>query len=417
VTFYEFINYDGLLKNQKRLGHGTEKQEVITFPPSVPRLFTTPTIMDQKKNSKDPISASNSMNNAELLMRAGKIGPHGESRPVFVVDDTFFRSRTPKSTHWSIAWSDLMMTMFILFLTLFVYQLAHREFLSEKSPEVVAGTTMVVQEPATTPLPFHPISPVISQKKANQLKKLKPEVKKRNEDEIDAMFEGTDKPVVSPSQPAIKNSEVPAKSEMNKPKSDRTPESIAQEKSKATAKQASPLQKEITPAVIPVPDTIITRMYDLSKVTLISEKLEKFASVELIPDKTMRIVLTGDLLFPSGKAELTNQAKESLLKLMPVFNQTPYMINVIGHTDSIPMHSEKFASNWELSTARAGSVARFLIEEGHIPATQFVVTGYSYFRPVKPNTTAANRKANRRVEIILSKEPPPAQSANKSNIQ
>jgi chemotaxis protein MotB len=81
------------------------------------------------------------------------------------------------------------------------------------------------------------------------------------------------------------------------------------------------------------------------------------------------------------------------------------------------MHSEKFSSNWELSTARAGRVARFLIEEGHIPATQFVVTGYSYFRPVKPNTTAANRKANRRVEIILSKEPPLAQTADKNNIQ
>lgn len=149
-------------------------------------------------------------------------------------------------------------------------------------------------------------------------------------------------------------------------------------------------------------------MYDLSRVTVAEEKLEKFASVELVPDKTMRIILTGDLLFPSGTAELTKKAKQSLKKLIPIIRQTPYMINVIGHTDNIPMHSQKFASNWELSTARASRVARFLIEEAGIPASHFVVAGYSYFRPIKPNTTAANRRANRRVEIIISREPPPA---------
>jgi chemotaxis protein MotB len=152
-------------------------------------------------------------------------------------------------------------------------------------------------------------------------------------------------------------------------------------------------------------------MYDLSRVTVAEEKLEKFASVELVPDKTMRIILTGDLLFPSGTAALTDKAKQSLKKLIPIIRQSPYMINVIGHTDNIPMHSQKFASNWELSTARASRVARFLIEEANIPASHFVVAGYSYFRPIKPNTTAANRGANRRVEIIISKEPPPARQS------
>jgi chemotaxis protein MotB len=362
--------------------------------------------MDHKKISKDTPSGSESENYRDLLMKAGKVGPHGDSRPVFVVDDTFFRARIPKATHWSIAWSDLMMTMFVLFLTLFVYQLANREFLSEESPEVVAGTTMAVPESSTTPLPFHPINPVISQKQADQIKKIIPET--AEETDIDAIFEGTDKSVVPLPMPEAK---------VKEPQPDVDSEPVVQADSEEPKKQEPPPQSRQTPATIPVPDTIITRMYDLSKITLASEKLEKFASVELIPDKTMRIVLTGDLLFPSGKAELTRQAKKSLRKLIPVIQQTPYMINVIGHTDSIPMHSEKFSSNWELSTARAGRVARFLIEEGHIPATQFVVTGYSYFRPVKPNTTAANRKANRRVEIILSKEPPPAQTADKNNIQ
>ncbi|HHD62990.1 MAG TPA: hypothetical protein ENK96_01205 [Desulfobulbaceae bacterium] len=361
--------------------------------------------MDQTKKIKDTLPASKSMNHSDLLMRTGKVGPHGDSRPVFVVDDTFFRARIPKATHWSIAWSDLMMTMFVLFLTLFVYQLANREFLSEESPEVVAGTTIAVPESSTTPLPFHPINPVISQKQADQIKKIMPETVQ--EADIDAIFEGTDKLVAPLPIPEQK---------VKEPQPDVDSKPVAKVASEKLKKQSPPPEGQISPDTVPVPDTIITRMYDLSKITLTSEKLEKFASVELIPDKTMRIVLTGDLLFPSGRAELTKQAKKSLLKLLPVIQQTPYMINIIGHTDSIPMHSEKFSSNWELSTARAGRVARFLINEGHIPATQFVVTGYSYFRPVKSNTTAANRKANRRVEIILSKEPPPAQAADKRTL-
>ena len=160
-----------------------------------------------------------------------------------------------------------------------------------------------------------------------------------------------------------------------------------------------------------------TGIYDLSKVALANEKLERFASVELVPDKTVRIILTGDLLFPSGQAELTPNAIHSLKKLSSLIKKTPYMINVIGHTDSQPARSTRYPSNWELSLARASRVARFLIDDTKMPPTQFSVSGYSSFRPVKPNTNEENRKANRRVEIILSKELPQAEAATPTNLQ
>ncbi len=347
---------------------------------------------------------------SDLSVRADKNSRPINSQPVFVVDDTFFRSRTPKTSHWSIAWADLMMTMFILFLTLFVYQLAHREFLSKETPEVVAGTSMVLPRTPDTPLPFYPISPAISSNQVDRLKKLEPV--RVDEMDIDALFDNADsqnieEPKPLPQEPGAAGNQEP---EINQTDTG-APEKIV----KSPPEQHEPRQE--APVETASADSVITRMYDLSKVTLVSEKLEKFASVELVPDKTMRIILTGDLLFESGQAQLTGKAKQSLRKLLPVIEQTPYMINVVGHTDSIPMHSERFASNWELSTARAGQVAQFLIEEGHIPARQFVVSGYSYYRPVKPNTTAANRKANRRVEIILSKQPAPAQPATETNIR
>ncbi len=346
---------------------------------------------------------------SDLFTGADKKHQSTHNHPVFVVDDTFFRSRTPKTSHWSIAWADLMMTMFILFLTLFVYQLAHREFLSRETPEVVAGTSMTIPRTPDTPLPFYPISPAISDKQTDHLKKIEPVTVE--EVDVDALFKGADRQDIEEPEPLPQESAEARKTAFGEHQADST----APEHMQAAPKP--PAVKQEIPDRPASADSVITRMYDLSKVTLASEKLEKFASVDLIPDKTMRIILTGDLLFESGQAQLTENAKESLRKLLPIIKKTPYMINVIGHTDSIPMHSERFASNWELSTARAGQVAQFLIEEGHIPARQFVVSGYSYYRPVKPNTTAANRRANRRVEIILSKEPAPAQPATENNIR
>lgn len=369
--------------------------------------------MEPDRPQDTQLSPSGIQEDSELFVQADKNRQPIHNHPVFVVDDTFFRSRTPKATHWSIAWADLMMTMFVLFLTLFVYQLAHREFLSRETPEVVAGTSMPVPRAPDTPLPFYPISPEISEKRADRLKKIEP-VTVDNVD-VDALFEGIDKAVEEP-----------------RPLGDKVAETGSPEPARLEPVTGAAVEKKVDENISPPPDqpeakktpmdssaedSLITKIYDLSKVTLASEKLEKFASVELIPDKTMRIILTGDLLFDSGQSALTKNARKSLRKLLPVIEQTPYMINVVGHTDSVPMHSEKFASNWELSTARAGEVARFLIDEGHIPANQLVVSGYSFYRPVKPNTTAANRKANRRVEIILSKEPPPAQPATETNIR
>ena len=346
------------------------------------------------------------------------------NHPVFVVDDTFFRSRTPKSTHWSVAWSDLMMTMFILFLTLFVYQLAHREFLAEDSPEIIAGAVIPIVETTEnkTALPFKPIKPIVDEQDTVLIKtaRKKPDnsISPIEDKVVDAAF---DQPLSLPATnqtPPQQDRQVSGTDAVQQLRPDS--ENINEVPSVAHAPEIRQSDKDEQPSQPKLetahteqqnanPQTILTRMYDLSRITVAEEKLEKFASVELVPDKTMRIILTGDLLFPSGTAELTKKAKQSLKKLIPIIRQTPYMINVIGHTDNVPMHSEKFASNWELSTARASRVARFLIEEASIPASHFVVAGYSYFRPVKPNTTAANRKANRRVEIIISKEPPPAQ--------
>ncbi|MBW2096320.1 MAG: flagellar motor protein MotB [Deltaproteobacteria bacterium] len=166
----------------------------------------------------------------------------------------------------------------------------------------------------------------------------------------------------------------------------------------ASSKQtvATPEGKERAPSIASV--------YELSKSTVQENHLEKLASVELVPDKAVRILLTSDLLFDTGRAALKGGSIEMLKKVATVLRRTPYLVNLVGHTDDIPIHTESFPSNWELSTARACAVARFLIEEMKIPAERCRVSGYAEYRPLRPNVSPENRAVNRRVEITITKE-------------
>lgn len=208
------------------------------------------------------------------------------------------------NTHWSIAWSDLMMTMFILFAVMFIYQAANRDLSFGKGPGITevsdTGSGVVIDEGVTE---------------------------------------------------FIRDS---------------------------------------------FPD-----IYDLSR-----ETISDIASIELIGDKAVRITLTNDLLFETGKADLKPGAMRLLTGVASVIKQTSHMVNVVGHTDNVPIRTDQFPTNWELSAVRACVVARYLIEKQRINGERFYVSGHSYYQPLQPNTTLKNRSENRRVEIIITKDKP-----------
>jgi chemotaxis protein MotB len=105
--------------------------------------------------------------------------------------------------------------------------------------------------------------------------------------------------------------------------------------------------------------------------------------------------------FASGKADLRPRALPVLEKLVTIIlAHADLSVAVSGHTDSLRIASAEFPSNWELSAARASRVARYLIEKGIHPA-RISVQGYANYRPRKSNSTAPNRRTNRRVEIRL----------------
>ena len=137
----------------------------------------------------------------------------------------------------------------------------------------------------------------------------------------------------------------------------------------------------------------------------IADALKGFSSSELtvkMKNGKVYISMQESLLFPSGSAVVNPKGKEALSKVAGVLNTSSDInINIEGHTDSLPIHTAKFADNWELSTARATSIAHVLIDDYTVVPAKLVASGRSQYDPIATNSTPEGRGQNRRTEIIL----------------
>jgi len=115
-------------------------------------------------------------------------------------------------------------------------------------------------------------------------------------------------------------------------------------------------------------------------------------------------VLGERVTFPTGQAKLLESFQATLQKIASLIaSKKGYRVVISGHTDNTPIKTAQFPSNWELSAARAISVAKSLTENGVDP-TRVSIQGNAEYLPLYKNSTPANKRANRRVEITLIKE-------------
>lgn len=118
----------------------------------------------------------------------------------------------------------------------------------------------------------------------------------------------------------------------------------------------------------------------------------------------VRLETRDHILFSNASAELTESGADLLIELTTLLARYPGIISVEGHADSRPIVSGPFPSNWELSSARAASVVRYLVEQG-IDAERLRAIGYGDTRPRSDNASAEGRAANRRVSLVLELNP------------
>jgi chemotaxis protein MotB len=133
------------------------------------------------------------------------------------------------------------------------------------------------------------------------------------------------------------------------------------------------------------------------------ESLKTFKGTEIrFRGKDQVVSLEGAALFESGSADINPAAIPVLKELLKIIEAHSCRVRVEGHTDNVPIFTEKYASNWELSTARAVNIVKFFIEEGNIAPERLSAVGYGELRPLAPNDTPERRARNRRVEIVLA---------------
>ena len=108
--------------------------------------------------------------------------------------------------------------------------------------------------------------------------------------------------------------------------------------------------------------------------------------------------------FESGAVGIRPSALPVLNRIAAILPESA--LRVEGHTDDVPIHTAQFASNWELSSSRASSIARLLLLHSNVHAERMSVAGYAEYHPVASNATADGRAKNRRVDIVLLTEKP-----------
>lgn len=105
--------------------------------------------------------------------------------------------------------------------------------------------------------------------------------------------------------------------------------------------------------------------------------------------------------FESGSATIRPASMDAIARLVEVLKQRPENLRVEGHTDNVPIHTARFASNWELSTARATELIQLLITKYGLPPSHLSAAGYAEFHPVARNDTAEGRAQNRRMDVVI----------------
>lgn len=121
----------------------------------------------------------------------------------------------------------------------------------------------------------------------------------------------------------------------------------------------------------------------------------------VLNERGLLIRMLDTTLFDSGKADIKEEAKYIIEKISDVIKESGKNIRIEGHTDNVPIHTSKFPSNWELSTARAVNVLKYLIEVGKIEPWRLSAVGYGEYHPIDTNDTPEGRQNNRRVDIMI----------------
>ena len=133
-----------------------------------------------------------------------------------------------------------------------------------------------------------------------------------------------------------------------------------------------------------------------------ASKAAQLGQIKFLIDKRGLVMRVPEsFFFDSGQASLRPEVIPIINVLGKSLAKIPNHIRIEGHTDSVPIRTPQFPSNWELSTARATTIVRYLLTHFQFQPHRLSATGYAEFHPIAPNTTPEGRLQNRRVDMVI----------------
>lgn len=140
----------------------------------------------------------------------------------------------------------------------------------------------------------------------------------------------------------------------------------------------------------------------MNYLTMYFEKMGLSGEVDITKTRNgFKTTITSGILFPSGSANINKKAYSPLDGIIKLVKVVPYTVRIEGHTDSMPIHTDAYPSNWELSTARAVNVLRYFLDTGKLSSRRIAAVGFGEYHPIATNATPEGRGKNRRVDFYF----------------
>jgi chemotaxis protein MotB len=158
------------------------------------------------------------------------------------------------------------------------------------------------------------------------------------------------------------------------------------------------VQRHAPAAPAPAPD-MNQAMNSLQQLTIDTGLKNEFSIVKTADG--FKAVIPNPVLFASGDAILGDGVVTILDGITRIAGQNDLAVQIEGHTDNIPIETDKYPSNWELSTMRAVNILRYMEKTGGLPSKRLVAVGFAEHRPAADNATSEGRQKNRRIEIVF----------------
>jgi len=288
---------------------------------------------------------------------------------------------------WLTTFNDLMTLLMVFFVLLFTMGTLDRQKVESFQDSLQSGLGMLLAGQGAA---IGLVEPIVNKFSGNTVSPDK--LKEKLKDELNKLT-----PEVGIDQRSDKTPEEVQEEEKGSGRNETKREEIKQHSTPDTP--ASNSTGDSPDALNPEPDKKSTAMDG----TLDALSLEPDIKVTY-SRKDARITLENKILFKLGIADISPEGLPSLKKVTGVIKRIPKPVRVEGHTDSLPINTERFPSNWELSASRAVNVVKYFIEKGKIDPKRFSAVGYGDSKPLHPNDSPESRAGNRRVEIVIIKD-------------